>query len=317
VTDGLDLLCYSLLSGLIFLHGKIRSVMKQLFGNKSFILALGVISVLLLALLAVGLESLEFNKGTPFTYSEVNNTSGTGAIEPPELDWVITFGVFIILAVTIFILIIATPKQRRIILLLLLLTALLFLGIMWWISSNGSGGTASQPTAAVLHTPLAPEATAILIGTQIPGVIYTAPSISPWISFGITFAVLIVGLTVMWIFFRHRWRNDVPLDDLAGIAEQTVSDLQSGRDYGDAIINCYANMTYSVNRLRGIRRRGNLTPEEFIAVLERARLPPDPVRRLTALFERVRYGGKPASQDEIDEAVTCLTEIVSAIREVR
>lgn len=121
----------------------------------------------------------------------------------------------------------------------------------------------------------------------------------------------------MWVFFRHRWSNDVPLDDLAGIAEQTVSDLQSGRDYGDAIINCYANMTHSVNRLRGIRRRGNLTPEEFIAVLERAHLPRDPVRRLTSLFERVRYGGKSASQVEIDEAVTCLMEIVSAIREAR
>jgi hypothetical protein len=122
---------------------------------------------------------------------------------------------------------------------------------------------------------------------------------------------------LVWVFLRNHWRTDVSLEALAGIAEQAVGDLQAGKDYGDVILNCYAKMVEVVNRQRGIRRRSNLTPAEFIAVLERARLPSDPVRRLTAIFEHVRYGGKKASGKETAEAVTSLNEIVSAVREAR
>ncbi len=291
--------------------------MRQLFGRKSFALALGAFSILLLVFLAAGLDSLEFKKGTPFTYIEVNEASGSGAIEPPEMDWVFILVIAVVFVMTVFILVVATPKQRRIILLLLLAMALVFLAIMWWISRGGSGGEVPLPTVTTIHTPVVPQETAVQVGTQSPAGVYTPPKLSPWISIGITFIVLLIVGVLAWVFLRNRWRDHASLEALAGIAEQAVSDLQAGKDYGDAIINCYANVVDAVNRQRGIRRRGNLTPAEFIAVLDRARLPSGPVHSLTALFERVRYGGKKASQKEIDEAVACLREIVSAIREAR
>ncbi|MBI4731922.1 MAG: DUF4129 domain-containing protein [Chloroflexi bacterium] len=291
--------------------------MRQLFGRKSFALALGAFSILLLVFLAAGLDSLEFRKGTPFTYVEVNDASGSGAIEPPEMDWVFILVIAVVFVMTVFVLVVATPKQRRIILLLLLAMALVFLGIMWWISRGGSGGEVPLPTVTAIHTLVVPQETAVQVGTQSPAAVYTPPKLSPWISIGITFIVLLIAGVLAWLFLRNRWRDNASLEALAGIAEQAVSDLQSGKDYGDAIINCYANMVEAVNRQRGIRRRGNLTPAEFIAVLDRARLPSGPVHSLTALFERVRYGGKKASQKEIVEAVACLREIVSAIREAR
>ncbi len=298
------------------MHGTIPSAMKQFFSRKFFSLLVGGVSILLLVFLVASLDSMELRKGTPFEYVEVTDTGEMGPVEPPELGWVIIVSVVIFLLLTVFVLIFATKKQRRIILLLLLAMALAFLGIMWWITRGSSGEVSREPTPATIHTPVALHET-VVSGTQIAPVVYTPPPVSAWVSIGITFLVLLVVAVLVWVFLRNRWRTAVSLEALAGIAEQAVGDLQAGKDYGDVILNCYAKMVEAANRQRGIRRRGNLTPAEFIAVLERARLPSDPVRRLTALFEHVRYGGKKASEKETAEAVTCLNEIVSAVREAR
>jgi hypothetical protein len=291
--------------------------MKQLFGRKDFALALGILAILVLVILAGGMDSLEFRKGTPFTYALVNETSSSRGAEPQDMGWIFVLVLAVTLVVSIFVLVVASPKQRRIILALLLGGALVFLGLMWWMSRGGSDGTVSQPTATAVHSPENPQATMIPVSTPGEAVIYTAPVLSPWISIGITFVILSISAFLAAIYWRKRLRESESLEALAGIVEQAASDLQSGKEYGDVVINCYARMVEAVDKQRGIRRRGNLTPEEFIAVLNRARLPENPTRHLTGLFERVRYGGRDATQSEIDEAVACMNEIVAAIREGR
>ena len=69
-------------------------------------------------------------------------------------------------------------------------------------------------------------------------------------------------------------------------------------------------MSDAVSRNRGLFRAKAMTPAEFARRLERAGLPGDAVRRLTRLFEAVRYGGRKSSQKEINEAVSCLTAIL-------
>ena len=44
--------------------------------------------------------------------------------------------------------------------------------------------------------------------------------------------------------------------------------------------------------------------------LERAGLPGDAVRRLTRLFETVRYGDKRSAPKDVSEAVNCLNTIL-------
>jgi hypothetical protein len=317
VTDRTDLLCYGLFPKEIFLHGKIPSPMKQWFTRKSFPLVVGIFSIVLLIFLISGLDSLEFRKGVKFTYVEANNSGELRAPEPPDMQWAVIITVVVIAILTILTLIVASPKQRRILLIILLAMVLVFLGIMWWISIAEPSEDSVQPTRTMLQTPASFPEPKIPIGTEQPAEIYTPPKISSWISIGITFTILLLAVLFGWVFLRNRWRDDVSLEALAGIAEQAVSDLESGKDYDDVVINCYAKMVKAVNKQRGIRRSGNLTPEEFIAVLERAHLPSVPVRHLTALFERVRYGGKTASKTEIGEAVTFLTEIVATIREIQ
>jgi hypothetical protein len=261
--------------------------MRQLLQHKIFILSAGILSILLLVLLAASMDSLDFKKGTPFSYVEVHEQESVEPAKLVDMNWLFIVVIAIFLTFTILALIFATPKQRRRILLALLAITLAGLGIMWWVSRNGGSANLPMPTQTSMYTPVAPEAT-ILPADQGTPVIYELPKISPWISIGITFSTLFVAALLAWLFLRYRLRDKVPLETLAGIAEQTVRNLQAGKDYGNAVITCYANMVLAVDKRRGIRRRSNLTPAEFITVLERARLPSISVRRLTSLFERVR-----------------------------
>jgi hypothetical protein len=291
--------------------------MRKCFHSPAFSLILGVTSILLLVLLAAGVESLEFRQGEPFSYVEVEEEASEAPPEPINLGPLAILSVVILAVFVTIALIAASPSQRRRILLILLLFGLSLLLIMWWLSRGGENSvTLPTLTPSMAHTSQAGEAPAPVM-TEVPPVVYQPPPVSPWISIGVTFAVLLVVAVLVWVAVRFRLRDTAPLDALADIAGQAVSDLQAGKDYGDTILNCYADMVVAVEKGRGVRRRGNLTPAEFVAVLERARLPSAAVRRLTALFERVRYGSKKASAQEIEQAIACLSEISTAVREAQ
>lgn len=291
--------------------------MKQLLPRKSFALAMGILSVVLIILLAGSMDFLALREGTPFSYLEAQEEQSAILLEAPDMTWIFVIVIAILLGLIAVAIYFATPKQRRRLIIALLLWAVAFAAIMWWISRDAQESAVTPtPLATLMQTPI-PAETLPLAVTDAPEMVYEQPALSPWLSIGVTFLALFVAVLIVWLTLRHRLRDQVPLDALADIAAQAVDELQAGMDYGDAIINCYASMIAVLDRQRGIRRRGNLTPAEFIAVLERARLPSASVRRLTALFERVRYGGKKPLQAEIDEAVACLNEIIAAIREVR
>ncbi len=233
----------------------------------------------------------------------------------PNLGWVyfIVIGIYIVI---MFLTLYYAPKnKRKKIILALLGIALGLLGIMWWMTLVRNEPQVSEPSPTVLHEALPSNQEALPEEIQGEAVVFIQPKISPWISIGISFGVLLVAAGVVWFVLKHQFKDKIPLEELAEIAEKTINDINSGKDYGDTVVNCYASMMEVLNRKRDIFRRGDLTPSEFIAVLERTSLPHTSVRRLTALFERVRYGGKRTSQGEVDEAIGCLKDIISAIRD--
>ncbi|MCJ7722876.1 MAG: DUF4129 domain-containing protein, partial [Anaerolineales bacterium] len=63
---------------------------------------------------------------------------------------------------------------------------------------------------------------------------------------------------------------------------------------------------------RGLRRKQDMTSTEFARRLESMGLPAVAVRRLTTLFERIRYGGKASTLDDVRDAKACLGSIVQA-----
>jgi len=149
------------------------------------------------------------------------------------------------------------------------------------------------------------------VGTPVE---YVAPEMPQWFVFSVSFVVMSLLGVAGWLTWRSLRPSTSPTlqADLARIARRTVHDLESGHDWGDAVIRCYAEMSEALDHQRGIVRLHSMTPTEFIAHLDRYGMPPDAVRTLTRLFERVRYGGRSSSAEEASDALLCLNQIVAA-----
>jgi hypothetical protein len=78
------------------------------------------------------------------------------------------------------------------------------------------------------------------------------------------------------------------------------------------VIQSYVRMSEVVGARRGLYRPEAMTPREFAERLERAGLPAEGVRRLTQLFESVRYGARKSGPSDVGEAVACLHSILQA-----
>ena len=140
----------------------------------------------------------------------------------------------------------------------------------------------------------------VLMGVGSIAYAYAGVGLTP-----IVRGLLILG--ALWLFAGRKhwtWFSTIVLLLLV------LRDLSSGGDWADAITNCYVRMSEVVSRTRGLYRQEAMTPAEFAFRLERAGLPGDPVRRLTRLFEAVRYGARKPARNEINEAVSCLNAIL-------
>jgi hypothetical protein len=124
--------------------------------------------------------------------------------------------------------------------------------------------------------------------------------------------VVLVGL-VTWFFLRRR-RAEQPLKRIAMEAQTALDALQSGGNLKNIVIRCYFEMSRVIREQRGIQRDKDMTPREFEMELERRGLPPEPVQKLTRVFEEVRYGAKEPGEREKFLATISLSEIVEACR---
>jgi hypothetical protein len=125
-------------------------------------------------------------------------------------------------------------------------------------------------------------------------------------------ATVIVG--VGWLVWRSRRRQEKPLVQIARQAEEAIEAIQAGADLRYTVMRCYYEMSRVLHQQRGIRRHQAMTPREFVAYLAKVGLPTEAVKRLTDLFEQVRYGAKSLGQDEGAQALACLETIVEFCR---
>ena len=145
---------------------------------------------------------------------------------------------------------------------------------------------------------------------------FQPPAVAPWMIYLISFVVLLALLVLTWVGYRY-WMRSHPrpsskLGDLAAIARSSLNELASGRDWSDVIVQSYVRMSDVVSERRGLYRAEAMTPREFAERLENAGLPADAVKRLTRLFESVRYGARQSEPADINEAVACLNSILQA-----
>lgn len=136
-----------------------------------------------------------------------------------------------------------------------------------------------------------------------------------WVA-SILVGLVVVGFlsVVVWLVWRSRRREDRTLERLAEEVQTALDDLQSGGDFRNIVIRCYADMVQALRKERGVYRNNYLTPREFEDTLLSLGFPTDPVRQLTHLFETVRYGHKPVTQREELVARDSLTAILDVCR---
>lgn len=288
--------------------------MRKFFNDKKVILVIGIVSLAALILLVASLANLEFKPAVPFSYGgEEEADSFVNPYALPRFPFLAMMVLIIVVIIAVFMLLPKDQRRRY----LTILLQFLFVGALalFIINLSNTQEMLVEPTPSEIpNLTLQADATFEPLPEITPST-YTPPDISPWTSFLVALGVLVpAGVGLWWLAARLK-KEDAPYEELAAIAQSTLDDLEAGMDWGESVLNCYGRMTKAVEGQRGLRRREYLTPSEFVMVLERARLPGDALRRLTVLFERVRYGAKQSTQKDIDEAVACLTEIVAACQE--
>jgi hypothetical protein len=289
-------------------------MIKRFFDHRlSGILFAGV-AVLLLVILAAALGNIHFQPGRPISLGEsaaiqvsVDKIAGD-IVNIPFWKQVVFWGLIFILVIIVSLLL--SPEMRKRIILFFLRFALFALALFYILRKfraaipelNVAG------TAAAEGVPLA--------GEELAPMVFTEPHISSTLLYLISLGVVLVLAVVA--FFVGRWwlqrqrlrKGSESLEGLAEVARASLADISSGRNWENAIINCYARMSDVVDAQRGLSRRKDLTANEFSARLEGAGLPAQAVRRLTRLFEAARYGTGQASHEEMLEAVACLQMIL-------
>jgi hypothetical protein len=133
-------------------------------------------------------------------------------------------------------------------------------------------------------------------------------------------AVLAVGTAIaVSAVLRRRAARAAEREVLETVAvsrvlSQSIDDLQDEPDARRAVIAAYARMEHGLSA-RGHGRRPSEAPLEYVSrVLSELGAGRDPVRRLTALFERAKFSRHSVGFEAKEEAITCLVRIRSELR---
>jgi hypothetical protein len=287
-------------------------MLRRLFAQKWVILLLSLVAVAMMLLLATGLHDVQFEPGRSLQPDEtesfetaVENTVRE-IVEVPfwkqVIFWVLLVSMVALVASLL------SPEMRKWLFRTFIGVASTVLMIFYLVREgtlnlfNFAAGMGDEAAAASEDLPpIAP---------------FSPPEIPPWVTYLISIGVVLALLLLAWSLSRwwRRFTRPRPvkdsLDDLAAIAQSSLDELEAGGDWDDVIVSCYARMSDVVSRKRGLFRTKATTPAEFARRLEQSGLPGEAVRRLTRLFEAVRYGGRASGQNEINEAVSCLTAIL-------
>ncbi|MBM3126099.1 MAG: DUF4129 domain-containing protein [Chloroflexi bacterium] len=157
-------------------------------------------------------------------------------------------------------------------------------------------------------------------GGLIP--VFTPPQETEWLSYFLGFILVVGFLLFVWrllrttVFGRKSPNSSLQFRQIAGIIRTSLGKLDSGQDFEDFIIECYARMSAALGKRKSLFRPSGMTPREFASHLILAGLPPEPVNGLTRVFERVRYGDYHAEQIDIDQARLDLVSILDFCGEV-
>ena len=284
--------------------------MRSLPGNKHVVLFLALLALGALTVLATSLEEVPFRDAQRFTVEEREESEPAPPLvqdwqQPPVDDHFLIL--LMILLVAGLVVIILSPEMRKKMLKVLPRVVFAVATVLFLIHNYGDRLLAPEPEP-VGGSPAAG-------GMNAPLPVFEPPEVSSSFSYLIIFAVALFWMAVIWWLYR-TWRKNslpksyAPLEEFARIARSSLDEISAGQSSSDVIINCYLRMSDVVADRRRLQRAPAMTPQEFAVRLEQAGLPADAVKRLTRLFEAVRYGDRKSGPKDINEAVSCLNTIL-------
>jgi len=287
--------------------------MRSFFSNKVWVLFLAVLALAALVELATGLESMSFRNGHSFGRKEAAPLGGavdigtvltTVPLKTQIVVWILVVMMFVFIAALF------SPELRRRLIRFIIRMALTYWVLYYVLTRHPEIlGQLGSSIAALASLPSA-------LGTDgEPPPAFVPPRDDAWIGYIVSFIVAAILVFAAWRLYSS-WREINALnaassaERLARIARTSLQDLSSGRNSTDVILNCYFRMSDVVSDKKRLKRNEGMTPAEFALRLEHAGLPGDAVKRLTRLFESVRYGGHKTDSRMVNEAVACLTTIL-------
>lgn len=125
--------------------------------------------------------------------------------------------------------------------------------------------------------------------------------------FLISSLIIALGWVILFWLIKRSPVREGPEPNIPGIAARAVLDLEKGTDLTDVILRCYRDMCVILQQKTTLRPE--MTAREFAQHLQEAGIRVEEVRRLTSLFEKVRYGRWVASTEERTEALSLLQAI--------
>jgi hypothetical protein len=285
--------------------------MRSFLENKRLVLLLAVLALGALTVLAVSLNEVPFREGQQFGHREavdvqvsaqqVAQVWGNIPVWKHMVVWLLASLMIVLIGLLL------SPELRKRLFVLFIRVVFTVWAVYFFLRNFGDRilglnlqGAAAQPSD----------------NSNAPLPVFEPPQVSPTFSYLISFVVALLWLVLLWALYRG-WQkysallsSKTPLEELARIARSSLDDLSNGRNSSDVIINCYLRMSDIVADKRRLYRHEAMTPSEFAVRLEQAGLPGDAVRRLTHLFEGVRYGDRRSGPKDVNEAVSCLKTIL-------
>jgi hypothetical protein len=274
-------------------------------------IVLASLGVLMLVLLAASLQSVKLKPAQAFFSGEGSQTNlfsdfahfteTVGSLSLGEA--IMLIGGFLVLFVLV--LVMLSPEGRK-----RLIKTILRVGLTAWAIYYALNKFRPEGIFNV-------DSQAAELGNASQGAVtpppYTPPMIPTWLIYVVSLLVVLFFAGIGFWLYRFLRPPKHQFQDFARAARSALKDLSDGRDWDDAVIRCYVRMSEALDQERGLHRQQAMTPQEFASRLEKAGLPSDPIRRLTRLFEKARYGGHKSSREDVNEAVTCLTAILHAV----
>jgi hypothetical protein len=287
--------------------------MRSLFTNKLWVVLISILALGALTVLAVSLQDIAFDEAQLIGHEEMPPfAGGAQALPNPFTNVTLQSQIILWLALLTLVALVAvllSPEARK--RMLKILVRVFFAYWVFYYLFNRYPDLLSKFDLTG-GAPAVGEAETVV---DIPPPVFTPPQQTPLMLYAISLLVILILMFLAWKFYR-LWQGlnpsarHKPLSEIAKIARSSLKDLASGGDSTDVIMRCYFRMSDVVSEKRNMERGLSMTPAEFASRLERSGLPGDAVRRLTRLFEGVRYGAHKAGPREINEAVACLTTIL-------